>query len=228
MNKESAEQSFEKLISTRTRNVKSLREVVVESLREAIVRGQIKSGEHLKERDLSEKLGISTTPIKEAFRILGNEGLVVTIPRKGTYVSEYVDTNIEEVLQLRAVVEGLCAKFAAAKVNDRQVDKLKAQLALMEELFEKRDIDALVEENTRFHSLIREIANNPMVTNLLNNISSFETAFRKRALTEKDEMKDGYLEHKAILQAIIERNPERAEELMKRHINRTLTNVLKK
>src|SRR5699024_9298590 len=101
-------------------------EIVVESLREAIVTGQLKPGEHLIERDLSEQMGISTTPIKEAFRILGNEGLVITIPRKGTYVSELVETNIKEVSMLRAVIEGLSAELAAVKINEEQIKKLDA------------------------------------------------------------------------------------------------------
>ncbi len=93
--------------------IESLRDIATVSLRDAIISGTLKPGEHLKERDLSDKMGISTTPIKEALRILSYEGLVETVPRKGTYVSELVNSSIEEVLLLRANLEGLSAFLAA-------------------------------------------------------------------------------------------------------------------
>lgn len=219
--------NFRESVAKKAKSVKSIREIVVESLREAIVTGQIKPGEHLIERDLSEQMGISTTPIKEAFRILGNEGLVITIPRKGTYVSELVETNIKEISMLRAVIEGLCAELAALKISDEQIMELDKQIERMESFYLNKDAEALAEENTKFHNLIREIANNPMITNILNNIASFEMAFRKRALKETRELNEGFTEHRTIIEAIKSKEAEKAKKLMEKHIIRTSSDVLK-
>lgn len=214
-------------LSLKTENVKSLREVVVSSLREAIVTGHFNPGDHLKERELSETMGISTTPIKEAFRILGHEGLVITIPRRGTFVSEMAETNIHEVLLLKGVIEGFSAKLAALKITEEQLVKLEQQVNLMETLLEQNQIDQLVEENTKFHEMIREASASPMVSRILANISSFDTAFRKRALKQKSEVDGGFVEHREIFEAIKSRDGDLAEKVMKQHIMRTVTDVLK-
>lgn len=214
------------VIWDKTKHIQSLREVVVTTLREAIVTGQFQPGEHLKERELSEMMNISTTPIKEAFRILGHEGLVVTIPRKGTFVSELAETNIHEVQILRAAVEGVSAKLAASKVTDEQLKELKEQVVLMEKCLNEHKTDQLVEENTNFHQMIKDIAASPIVSQILTNLTNFDKAFRKRALGQNKEIKKGFEEHHRIFKAIQSRNGESAERLMKEHIMRTVKDVL--
>lgn len=214
------------LLSIKTEQIKSLREIVLESLREAIVTGQFKPGEHLKERELAEIMGVSTTPIKEAFRMLGYEGLVETIPRKGTFVSELAETSIQEVQMLRAAIEGLCAKLASIKLTEEHAGQLKKQIDYMEQLLSENKAEQLIEENTKFHQLIRDAANNPMISQILENISSFDQAFRKRALMEKNELYDGFTEHKQMYEAIISKNPDLAEAVTKQHILRTTQDVL--
>lgn len=221
--------SIEKMIDEVTKkkeNIKSLREVVLEFLREAIFSGYFKPGDHLVERELSELLDISTTPIKEAFRILEHEGLVKTVPRKGTYVSEILDTSIEEVMMLRAVLEGFAVNLAAKKITDEEMTVLERQIKVMKELTEARDAEKLVEENYKFHQLIREAAKSPMILKMVNNVVAFDNAFRKRALKNTLEIEEGFQEHYAIFKAIVNRNGTQAEQLMKNHIMRTVTHVL--
>lgn len=216
------------VLAIKPENVQSLRDVVVTSLREAIITGHFQTGDHLKERELSKTMGISTTPIKEAFRILGHEGLVVTVPRKGTFVSEMAETNIQEVQLLRAVVEGLNAKLAATKITDAQLKVMEEQLKLMEKLRDYQEVDSLVEENTNFHNLIREAANSPMISRVLINITSFDKAFRKRALERQSEIYDGFSEHSRIFEAIKAKDGDLAEQEMKQHIMRTVKDVMVK
>ncbi|MEN0644836.1 GntR family transcriptional regulator [Alkalicoccobacillus gibsonii] len=212
--------------SSGVESVKSLREIAVEKIKEAIVSGYFMPGDHLKERELSQLMGISTTPIKEAFRILGNEGFVQTIPRKGTYVSEYANTSIEEILLLRASIEGLCCRLAAMKMNDSELALLEDQIDTMKELKEDEDAEALVRHNTAFHEMIVHFAENAMIKNMLNNVKAFDHAFRKRALSYHKEIIEGYEEHSAILQAIKSRDGDLAETLMKQHILRTTEFIL--
>ncbi|KMK74717.1 GntR family transcriptional regulator [Alkalihalobacillus pseudalcaliphilus] len=215
------------LFAIKTEQVKSLRDIVAESLREAIVTGKLQPGEHLKERELSSLMGVSTTPIKEAFRMLGREGLVETIPRKGTYVSNVAESTIQEVQMLRAVLEGLCAKLAAQKITEQQKVKMKEQITKMEQLLEAKEIDRLIEANTRFHQIIKEAAASTMINQVLENTASLDKAFRKRALMNDSELKYGFVEHKKVYEAIIHHHDELAEHLMKDHILRTLHDVLK-
>lgn len=215
------------LLSLRKDQLKSLRDIAIESLREAIVSGLLKPGEHLKERELSRRMGISTTPVKEALRVLGNEGWVVTVPRRGSFVSEVVDSTIEESQTLRAYLEGLCARLAAEKIDDAQLEELGRQLERMERLYEDKHADELVNANTVFHERIREAARNPMIANMLVNLSAFDTPFRKRALQMPIEWTEGLREHRAIYEAIRGRDAEQAEARMKSHILRTARSVLR-
>lgn len=215
-------------LNINSQDIRSLREIVVESLRDAIVAGHFKPGDHLKERELSEQMGISTTPIKEAFRILGHEGLVETIPRRGTFVSSIAETSIEEIQLLRAAVEGLSAKLAAIKITDKQIAEMENQIEMIEFLLDKEKTERIVEENTKFHQMIREAAASPMVSKILENISSFDKAFRKRALNQSGELHEGFSEHRKIFNAIKSKDPDLAEQVMKNHIMRTMSDVLNK
>ncbi|WP_408010351.1 GntR family transcriptional regulator [Pseudalkalibacillus sp. A8] len=220
------EERKDSLLTLNLNQIKSLRDIVIESLREAIIAGELKPGERLKERELAEKMGISTTPVKEALRILTHEGLVITLPRKGTIVSELVDTSIEEVLMLKASLEGLAANLAAKKISEKDLDRLRKQIKVMEQLAKQKDREELKKENTVFHTMIRDAAQNPVIQNTLKTVISFDKAFRARALKLNIEIREGFAEHKQIFEAIEARDSELAEKRMKDHINRTRENVM--
>ncbi|NEU32259.1 GntR family transcriptional regulator [bacterium LRH843] len=221
--------NIDKLLSDatyKTKNIKSLRDVALEFLREAIFIGYYKPGDHLKEREISKLLGISTTPVKEALRILGHEGIVETIPRKGTFVSELIDTSIEEFMMLKAELEGLASRLAALKITDHEIEGLSKQIEIMRALTHSGDHENIVRENFKFHMLIREAAKSPMLCITVNNVVAFDNAFRKRALRHQVEIEEGFLEHKKIYEAIKDRNADLAEDVMKNHIMRTAAHVL--
>jgi len=189
--------------------------------------GHLKPGEHLKERDLSEKMGISTTPIKEAIRVLSYEGLVDSIPRKGNFVSEFVDTSIEEILMLRAKLEGFSTRLATKKMTEEEINSLKKYIDIMEECLSNNDLDRLTEANSNFHNKIRSSTRNPLIYNMLKNVIQFDHSFRKRALSYDKEVELGVKEHRLIYEAIKERDSDLAEERIVKHIERTAINVLK-
>ncbi|SFM32226.1 GntR family transcriptional regulator [Salibacterium qingdaonense] len=218
---------LEQLLTSRTTNVQSLRQLAVDTIREAIVMGYYKPGEPIRERQLSEKMNISTTPVKEAFRTLEYEGLVVTVPRKGTFVSDMADTSIEEILMLRASVEGLCARLAAEKMTDEEMESLKQQLMRMDDMKQEQRVDNLVEENTSFHQMVVTYARSPVLKQTWNTVSAFDQAFRKLALQQNKEQEEGLMEHWSIFQAMESRNADTAEQEMKSHILRTLNQVMK-
>jgi len=209
--------------------IRSLRDIVLESLRDAIISGILKPGEHLKERDLAGQMGISTTPIKEALRILSHEGLVETVPRKGTFVSSMVDSSLEELFMLKASLEGLSARLAAMKMSEEEMEELRRQIQLMEMLSSttEENREQLTKENENFHVMIRLAAKNSIITQMIMNVIAYDQAIRKRALQFNVEVEEGFSEHRQIFEAIQEKHPDLAEQRMKKHIMRTAENVLK-
>ena len=112
-----------------------LRDVVFNTLREAILKGDLKPGERLMELQLASKLGVSRTPIREAIRMLEQEGLAVTTPRKGAEVAKMTLKDMEDVLEIRDALDELAVRIACQKISDEQL----RQLEDMKELFEKSD-----------------------------------------------------------------------------------------
>ena len=110
-----------------------LRDVVFNTLREAILKGDLKPGERLMELQLASKLGVSRTPIREAIRMLEQEGLAVTTPRKGAEVAKMTLKDMEDVLEIRDALDELAVRIACQKISDEQLKQLED----MKELFEK-------------------------------------------------------------------------------------------
>ena len=108
-----------------------LRDVVFQTLRQAILRGELKPGERLMEIHLAQKLGVSRTPVREAIRKLELEGLVLMIPRKGAVVAEITVTDLEDVLEVRMALEELAVKLACRKITEEQLYGMR----LREEIF---------------------------------------------------------------------------------------------
>ncbi|WP_043929757.1 GntR family transcriptional regulator [Bacillus sp. EB01] len=214
-------------LSIYSTEIKSLRDIVLESLRESIITGKIKPGEHLKERQLAEAMGISTTPIKEALRILSHEGLVETYPRKGAYVSHMVETSIAEILMVRASLESLSARLCTDKIDEKGLRELEVQINRMEHIVRSKDTERLSLENTKFHQMIQQGAENPVIKQMLSVIVNYDNMFRKKALSLEMEVEEGFAEHRKIFEAIRDRDSELAEKRMKDHIMRTTTHVMK-
>ncbi|MCL6516071.1 GntR family transcriptional regulator [Alicyclobacillus sp.] len=210
----------------RIEQVRSLRELALEFIRDAIVSGRFAPGQHLKERELAEAMGISTTPVKEALRVLEHIGLVQTVPRRGTYVSTAVNTSLHEINWMRAYLEGLAARWAAQKASDQAIDQLAVQLAEMRRLVESTDRDALAAANGRFHAMIRELAQNAVLASTLAQVAAVERVYRRRALQDDLEVTTGFAEHRGVFEAIRDRQPELAEARMRAHILRTADHVL--
>lgn len=202
-------------------DLKPLADIVYEKLKSFIIVGNFLPGERISERKLSEHMGISTTTIKRALNRLNVEGLVEIRPRKGTYVSQFYLSSIEEIGIIRAALEGITAKLAAAKVTEEELAELRRQIGFMEMYTESGDVDKLIEANAGFHSMIREIASNLYISQLIKIVHSFDTTVRRRALTDPEEAGRGINEHRAIFQAIADRNGDLAEGLIKEHILRT-------
>src|SRR5512140_2192132 len=103
----------------------TLREKIIETIRDAIMSGALKPGEKVAEPELAERFGISRTPIREAFRQLESEGFLVVIPRKGAVVVSFSPKEIEEFYAIKSILEGYAARKACENLSDREIDKLR-------------------------------------------------------------------------------------------------------
>lgn len=119
------EQIFEKIEST---DLRPIREIVLERLRKAIMNGTFQTGDRLVETSIAEKMGVSRTPVREAFRQLEIEGLAENLPRKGTIVKGISKRDIFEIYEIREVLEGLAFRLACSNITDEQILELKEKL----------------------------------------------------------------------------------------------------
>lgn len=209
-----------------TSQTRSVRDVVYEKLKEGILMGEYKPGFHLSERQLAQQFMISTTPLKEALRHLEQEGLVVTRPRVGSFVSNDVMMSLEEINLVRSAVEGVAARLAAIKIEEDEILQLGQVMKEMEFYTKERNSEKVLEVNTHFHKLIRIFAKNNYVCKQIESIRSFDLGPRNKILSDFDELDRAFSEHYLIYEKIITRDPDGAENTVRAHINRSTRFVL--
>ncbi|MFZ5646213.1 MAG: GntR family transcriptional regulator [Bacillota bacterium] len=215
-----------RLVPIRLDNYKPLREMVFESLREAIIQGRLKPGERLMEMQLAEEMGVSRTPVREAIRKLELEGFVVMIPRKGAYVSGISVKDIVDVFEVRAALEALAAGLAAERVTDKELEELERSLVQATELGDKAELDAIVETDTNFHELIYKACRNERLVQIVTHLKEQIQRFRTTSLSQPGRSKDALYEHRAIVEAISERNTDLAQALAREHVENAEQSLL--
>ena len=195
-----------------------LRDVVFNTLREAILKGELKPGERLMELQLAAKLGVSRTPIREAIRKLELEGLVLMIPRKGAEVAEITIKDLEDVLEVRAALEELAVCDACENITEEQILALKEAADNFQAALESDDLVKCAETDMAFHEIIYSATNNKRLLQILNNLR--EQMYRYRMEYVKDIRQRSNLveEHRELLDAISSRDSIKAKELMKTHL----------
>src|SRR5438128_1294206 len=137
-----------------------LNKVVADRIRERVLAGEFEAGERLAEERLSEELGVSRMPVREALRALAAEGIVTLEPRRGASVTAYNDLQVRELVEVRATLESLNAKLAAQRHDPKQIAELERILAAGGRITEKTDLATIQEANNQFHEALERIAAN--------------------------------------------------------------------
>ncbi len=197
---------------------KPLRDIVFETLRKAILDGDLKPGERVMEVQLAEKLGVSRTPVREAIRKLELEGLLEMIPRKGAYVADVSIKDVLNVLEVRASLEGLAASLAAERITEDEIDSLRKSAEEFETMNKNNDRDGMVQKDTEFHSVLLNAARNNKLLSIVESLSDYVQRFRVIYFTEYSDAKNIMDDHRAILDAIKERDVEKANRVAQEHI----------
>lgn len=203
-----------------------LRDVVFNTLRQAILRGELKPGERLMEIQLANKLGVSRTPIREAIRKLELEGLVLMIPRRGAEVAEITERNLRDVLEVREALEELSVKLACEHATQAQIEEMKQAAQVFKESLSGDDVTRIAEADVAFHDAINMATDNQKLIQILNNLR--EQMYRYRMEYLKDRQSHSVLvrEHEEILNALCARDAEKALDVTITHIERQRDHIL--
>ena len=195
-----------------------LRDVVFNTLREAILKGEFTPGERLMELQLASKLGVSRTPIREAIRMLEQEGLAVTVPRRGAEVARMTEKDMEDVLQIRAALDELAVQLATEQITDEQFDALEQARQNFENSLKSDDVKEIAQADVAFHDAIYNATGNAKLVSMLNNLR--EQMYRYRVEYLKDETIYPRLlkEHKDIAESLRRKDKSRASETMREHV----------
>lgn len=206
----------------------SLRGKVFIQLQNDILNGKYQPGDSLIETRLSEELGVSRTPIREALRQLELEGLVQSVPNKGAVVTGITAKDIEDIYKIRMLIEGLAARLAAEKITREELDELKEAVELEEFYTQKNDTCHLLKFDSRFHEIIFKASKSRPLMHTLSTFHHYVQRARNASLSSPTRAQKALDEHRAILQAIIERDADRAEKLTTEHIRNASINLIKK
>ena len=202
-----------------------LRDVVFNTLRQAILRGELQPGERLLEIHLADKLGVSRTPIREAIRKLELEGLVFMIPRKGAVVAEITEKSLRDVLEVRRALEELAMKLACEKILDEEIEELKVAAKEFEDELKTGDVTVYAEADVKFHDIIYRTTDNQRLIQLLYNLREQMYRYRVEYLKRDDSHDTLLAEHQYIIETLEKRNADEAIKAICAHIDNQVTAV---
>jgi DNA-binding GntR family transcriptional regulator len=206
----------------------SLRGRVFNHIREDILSGKFKHGEELKENTIGQELGVSRTPVREALRQLELEGLVRIVPNRGAYVDGITIKDIQDIYVIRSYLEGLCASWACEHITKEQIEELEEIIYLSEFHAKKGHQEQLLDLDNKFHEIIYQASNSKMLNHVLSDFHHYVQRVRKTTLSVMERVTNSNAEHTALLEAIKERDKDKAEKLAQKHIKKTIENIVDK
>lgn len=195
-----------------------LRDVVFQTLREAILKGELKPGERLMELQLASRLGVSRTPIREAIRMLELEGLAVTMPRKGAEVARMTEKDMEDVLQIRKALDELAVGLACDNMTEESLEQIYGALKNFEESTRSRDVKKIAQADVEFHDTIYQAADNPKLVNMLNNLREQMYRYRVEYLKNDTVYPRLIEEHEKIYEGLKRKDKETVVEIVSHHV----------
>ena len=204
-----------------------LRDVVFNTLRQAILYGRLQPGERLMEITLANQLGVSRTPVREAIRKLEIEGLVLMIPRKGAQVAPITEKDLNDVLEVRLGLEELAMNYACQRVNEEQLEQIRLAQVNFEANLKAGELGHLASADEEFHDLIYQATGNRRLMQMINNLREQIYRYRIEYLKDVNVGKDLNEEHTELYHALRTRDSKRALKCMKKHIKNQQEAIVK-
>ena len=203
-----------------------LRDVVFQTLRQAILRGELKPGERLMEVRLAKKLGVSRTPIREAIRKLELEGLVLMIPRRGAEVAEITEKSMRDVLEVRRALEVLAVSLSCDRISGEQIEALKEAAEEFDRSLTSDDVTRTAEADVHVHDIIYRSTDNQRLIQLLSNLGEQMYRYRVEYLKHREFHPQISREHKELISYLEAGQKGQAEEKIAVHIDKQAQAVL--
>ena len=197
----------------------SLRDSVLISLRQSILTGEMKPGERLMEIPLSKKMDVSRTPIREAIRILELEGLVTMTPRKGVVVAQISEESLRDVLEVRRALDKLAITLACERITEEEIAQLNEAGMRFAEVIGTKDVIEISRADVAFHDIITKASKNEKLQEMMSSLSEEVYRFRFEYIKDADHHTLLVEEHKAIYEAIRNRDVETAVHVSMKHID---------
>ena len=205
----------------------SLRGRVFHRLREDILNGKYEEHEELKEVTIGEEMGVSRTPVREAFRQLELEGLIQIIPNKGAYVTGITEKDVKDIYMIRSLLEGLCARWATEHITKEQMEELEENVYLANFHASKGHMEQLAEMDNRFHDILYEACDSKILEHQLKDFHEYVLRVRRKTLADVNRGVASNKEHEQIMEAIKAKDADSAERLANRHMINAYENMVK-
>lgn len=191
---------------------------ITEFLTNAIIASRLPEGQRLSESELQRKFGISRGSIRESFRILEGNGLLITVPRKGTFVRKIAQKDIEEIFPILALLEGLAARLAVSHLNHDDIERMELSLSRMAQAAEKNDFKSYVDYHSEYHKIFIYASKNDRLIGFLETLRHQNIWITSKYLSFRDSFEYGLRVHREIIDLFIKKDIDRLEALVNQHI----------
>ncbi len=195
----------------------TLREKILENIRDSILNGTLKAGERVSEPELAERYGISRTPIREAFRQLESEGYLTVVPRKGAVVTALTERDVEEFYSIKSILEGYAARLASQALSEKDIERLKTINNRLAKLAASGDVKTFFRVHNEFHELFIRASGNQKLLELIQQLLQKFDRLRIASLSLPGRMEISVQEHKKIIEAFEQRDGDRADKLVRKN-----------
>ena len=180
---------------------KLLSEDIADSIKTAIIKGKFKPGEKISEGELAQSMGISRTPLREAFRKLENEGFIDIIPRKGAMVTDVDPSEANDLYEIKSTLEGLAARLASVNMKEKDIEKLEKYNKELKELIDKNDLEAFYKVHCKFHEGFVKQCGNSRLIHMISNLNDHFKRFGIVSLTLPGQFEYATRQHDEIIKA---------------------------
>jgi len=206
-----------------------VREKTYDFLKSNILSGHFQPGHRLIEEDLAEELGVSRTPVREAFHKLELEGLITPLETRGFIVPKDSKGEMEELFEIRSILEGHALRIIAEVVSDETIDRLNSLVEKADEAFREKDLEGIYASNTQFHDLLNTLLiHKPRLYGMIVNIRKYVLRYRKDTLQYLSGARRTIDGHRRIILALKLKDPNLCEQMMRRHIQEAKEDALKR
>ena len=191
---------------------------IADIVRERILKGEYQIGEKIKESSIASELSVSRTPIREAFKLLEEEGLLDYLPNRGCYAKGFTRRDVSDIYTVREALEELAVTWACERITDKEIEMLGEQCELMEFYTNKRDVNKILAMNSSFHDIIYNSSRSRFLAQVLRSYKGYLDKSRKSVYYDETFLEDIQREHQVLYEAISKRDTEKAVKAIHDHL----------